>query len=99
MDVLQKWRPFMALSPSICPLCGKEGESGGHIFLHCESAMKVWNFFRQRLANQFPMPKLIGDLIHQWGSGMGGGKKKAFSKALFQGVVWGLWKERNRRVF
>lgn len=41
MDVLQRRRPYMALSPLVCCLCGKNEESGNHIFIHCPFSYKV----------------------------------------------------------
>lgn len=54
----------MVLSPSICHLCGKVGEMGSHLFLHCDFTLQVWNYFKQWLSLQFSMPKLVGDLAH-----------------------------------
>ncbi|KAJ9698204.1 hypothetical protein PVL29_007339 [Vitis rotundifolia] len=34
-DMLQLRRPYKALSPDICVLCMKHGESVDHLFLHC----------------------------------------------------------------
>ncbi|KAJ9682711.1 hypothetical protein PVL29_018607 [Vitis rotundifolia] len=34
-DMLQLRRPYKALSPDICVLCMKQGESVDHLFLHC----------------------------------------------------------------
>lgn len=35
----------MALSPSVCCLCGKDGELGNHLFRHCIFATKLCRFF------------------------------------------------------
>lgn len=45
MDVLQRRLLFMALSPSICHLCGRDKESGDHIFINCHYSRKVWCYF------------------------------------------------------
>ena len=34
-DLLQLRRPHKAISPDICKLCMKQGESADHLFLHC----------------------------------------------------------------
>lgn len=33
MDMLLRRHPYMALSPSVCCLCGKNEENGNHIFI------------------------------------------------------------------
>ena len=38
-DLLQLRRPHKALSPDICKLCMKQGESVDHLFLHCSVAL------------------------------------------------------------
>ena len=38
-DLLQFKRPYKALSPDICKLCMKQGESVDHLFLHCSVAL------------------------------------------------------------
>lgn len=48
----------------------------------------------------FVMPEKIEDLFHQWGGDIVKGVRgKMFIHALLQGILWGLWKERKRRVF
>lgn len=37
-------------------------------------------------------------LISQWGGGVKGKRDKMFFKSLAQGVLWGIWKEINRRI-
>lgn len=91
----------MAFSPSICPLCRNEGESETHLFLHCEFSSKVWSFFQHSLSLHFVMMEKIENLFHQWG-GEGivkGGRGKLFIHTLLQGILWGLWKGRNKRIF
>ncbi|RVW96993.1 hypothetical protein CK203_032308 [Vitis vinifera] len=42
-DMLQVRRPYKALSPDICILCMKHGESADHIFLHCSLTIGLWH--------------------------------------------------------
>lgn len=101
MDVLQHKRPFMALSPFMCPLCRKDGESGNQIFLHCSYSSKVWIYFLRALSWNLVMPDSVEGLFHIWEGGgvVKGAKGKIFIHALLQGILWGLWKERNNRIF
>ncbi|KAJ9689230.1 hypothetical protein PVL29_014744 [Vitis rotundifolia] len=42
-DLLQLRRPYKALSPDICKLCMRNGESVDHLFLHCPLTMGLWH--------------------------------------------------------
>lgn len=39
------------------------------------------------------------DVIRQWGWGVKEVRGKTFLKATIHGIVWGIWKERNERIF
>ena len=42
-DLVQRWNPNMALSPSWCVLCWKQNETIDHLLMHCEITTKLWN--------------------------------------------------------
>ncbi|RVW35166.1 putative ribonuclease H protein [Vitis vinifera] len=42
-DLLQLRRPYKALSPDICKLCMKHGETVDHLFLHCSLTIGLWH--------------------------------------------------------
>ena len=42
-DMLQLRRPYKALSPDICILYMKHGESANHLFLHCSLMIGLWH--------------------------------------------------------
>lgn len=83
----------------MCSLCRLDAEFENHIFLHCTYTTKVWNFFRQVMSLHFVVPESVEDLFCQWGRGAKGPQGKMFLEVILLGVVWGIWKERNRRVF
>lgn len=49
MDMLQRRRPFMHLSPHWCSLCYEDGESVHHIFLHWSFTFRIWSYFLSRM--------------------------------------------------
>lgn len=99
MDVLQRRRPYMALSPSVCCLCHISEESGNHIFIHCLFSYGIWSYFMQGLSLCFVMPESFCEILCQWGVGVFGQRGCMFFLTLLHGIVWGIWKERNRIIF
>lgn len=70
------------------------------MFLHCNVASRVSNYFLSPLSMVFVMSKSICDIFWLWGVGVKGGHSHIFFHALLQGIItWGIWKERNRKIF
>lgn len=86
MDVLEKIRPFLCISPSIFPLCRMGAESGNHIFIHCGFTSKVSNFFKDGHNLYFVMPESVDSLFRMWGRGAKGKQGKMFLKVILPGV-------------
>lgn len=91
----------MCLSPNICVLCGLDGESRNHLFLHCSYARRIWTHFFEGMNLNWVMPENIKGFLSSWGrvGGARGKKGKLFKDAVVQGIMWGIWKERNWRIF
>ncbi|RVX19565.1 Bifunctional purple acid phosphatase 26 [Vitis vinifera] len=99
-DMLQVRRPYKALSPDICILCMKHGESADHLFLHCSLTIGLWYRLFQLTKTDWVPPRSIFDMMSIKFNGFGSSKRgivlwQAASIALIQ-VVW--W-ERNTRIF
>ena len=63
IEMLQKRRPFMSLSPHWCVLCKKELESTNHLFLHCSFAEIIWSYFLSNQSRMWVMPESLVDAI------------------------------------
>ncbi|RVW16209.1 Transposon TX1 uncharacterized 149 kDa protein [Vitis vinifera] len=99
-DMLQVRRPYKALSPDICILCMKHGESADHLFLHCSLTIGLWHRLFQLAKLDWVSPRSIYDMMSIKFKGFGNSKRgivlwQAASIALIR-VVW--W-ERNARIF
>ena len=99
-DMLQVRRPYKALSPDICILCMKHGESADHLFLHCSLTIGLWHRLFQLAKMDWVPLRSIYDMMTIKFKGFGNSKRgivlwQAASIALIR-VVW--W-ERNARIF
>ncbi|RVW53692.1 putative ribonuclease H protein [Vitis vinifera] len=99
-DMLQVRRPYKALSPDICILCMKHGESADHLFLHCSLTIGLWHRLFQLAKLDWVSPRSIYDMMSIKFKGFGNSKRgivlwQDASIALIR-VVW--W-ERNARIF
>ncbi|CAN1220450.1 Putative ribonuclease H protein At1g65750 [Linum perenne] len=85
--------------PNRCVMCGADAESIFHLFRECEFATQVWSIFSSRLSVFGPFPRSLKEWLWAWkGLNCGLDFEPCF-KMLLHGVLWGLWGERNNRVF
>ena len=98
-DVLQRKRPFQCLFPNWCVMCKRELESSTHLFLQCEFAkslwLKVWREFGLALVTLDNILDLLKVCTHaRWNKLV-----RALWVLVVRAVLWGIWKERNSRIF
>ena len=62
-DMLQLRRPYKTLSPDICILCMKHGESTDHLFLHCFLTMGLWHRLFQLAKMDWVPSRSIFDML------------------------------------
>lgn len=89
MDMLQRRRPYIPLSPHWCSLCYKNRELIHHIFLHWSFSHKIWCYFLVRIGLYWVMPKEIRHLFSSWtwyGSNV---RSKLFGECLLYGEYGG----------
>ncbi|RVW64166.1 Transposon TX1 uncharacterized 149 kDa protein [Vitis vinifera] len=74
-DMLQVRRPYKALSPDICILCMKHGESTDHLFLHCSLTIGLWHRLFQLAKLDWVSPRSIYDMMSIKFKGFGNSKR------------------------
>ncbi|RVW63734.1 LINE-1 retrotransposable element ORF2 protein [Vitis vinifera] len=74
-DMLQVRRPYKALSPDICILCMKHGESADHIFLHCSLTIGLWHRLFQLAKMDWVPARSILDMMYIKFNGFGSSKR------------------------
>jgi hypothetical protein len=82
-----------------CCMCKKNGESIDHLLLHCYVARVVWSSFYSLFQVEWVMPRRVLDLFSGWGTLLGRGHVTRLWKRIPLCVMWGLWRERNARLF
>ncbi|RVW80860.1 putative ribonuclease H protein [Vitis vinifera] len=99
-DLLQLRRPYKALSPDICKLCMKHGETVDHLFLHCSLTIGLWHRLFQSAKMDWVSPRSISDMLASNFNGFGFSKRGI---VLWQNaciaLMWVVWRERNARIF
>lgn len=87
------------VSMNRCVMCNQEEETIQHLFFNCSTASRVWN----DLAGCFVGSRIENRTIEDWIT-----HRKAVSttsigrkvwKVLAHAITWGIWQERNRRLF
>jgi len=82
-----------------CVMCKKHGESVDHLLLHCDVAWIVWSSFYRLFGVEWVMPSSVVDLLSAWGTLLVRGPVHRIWKQVHLCVLWGLWRERNSRLF
>ncbi|RVW92839.1 LINE-1 retrotransposable element ORF2 protein [Vitis vinifera] len=99
-DMLQLRRPYKAISPDICMLCMKQGETVDHLFLHCPLTMGLWYRLFQLTKIDWVPPRSIFDMLSTNFNGFGSSKRGiVLWQAACIALLWVVWRERNARIF
>lgn len=99
-DVLQKKRPNLFISPSMCVLCRNDEETMDHLFLHCKVARVLWSNLFSVGGLNWVAPRKAVSLLHITFKGLGGSKRgKCLWNCAILATWWVLWIERNARIF
>ncbi|CAN1748323.1 Putative ribonuclease H protein At1g65750 [Linum perenne] len=85
--------------PNRCALCGIDAESIHHLFRDCCFGLQVWSYLSSRLSLFGPLPCLVKDWLWAWKGLNYGSVFEPCVKMLLHGFLWGIWGERNGRVF
>jgi hypothetical protein len=80
-------------------MCKKHGESVNHLLLHCDVARVVWSYFYSLFGVEWVMPSSVLDLLSGWDTLLSRGSANRIWKQVPLCVLWGLWRERNSRLF
>ncbi|XP_021990003.1 uncharacterized protein LOC110886493 [Helianthus annuus] len=82
-----------------CPFCGEYAETCDHIFVSCHFAQVIWLVIAQWCNIQPVIAFSLKDLLDAHVVMAGSKKRKKVFSAIFQVVIWSIWKMRNAVVF
>lgn len=85
--------------PNRCELCQKEEESVDHLFFHCSYTWEIWCKIWEKWKINWVMNKSIKDIIWQWNFPTNCQIIKNLWSLTLPMICWGIWKERNNRIF
>ncbi|KAK9086501.1 hypothetical protein Syun_028895 [Stephania yunnanensis] len=98
-EKLQRRMPHLFISPHCCFMCMMESENVNHLFFQCNVACQVWDrwdvFSGGLVSNPRSMfgLKAISDRL------IGKSRRKHIIGVATLAILWGLWLERNKRLF
>ncbi|XP_026384730.1 uncharacterized protein LOC113280301 [Papaver somniferum] len=84
---------------TICSLCNREEETKYHIFLRCDLAKQVFDYFVKACHVNWNLPAAVFDLFQYWKGVVLNGKMKEVLEELIYAILWHLWKTRNNMTF
>lgn len=88
--------------PNWCCFCQADGETSGHLFIHCSVAVKLWNYMLARFNVMWVQPLSLKSLFSCWCSqslknrsdiGVGAWK------LILATICWSIWVECNGHIF
>nr|XP_009599592.1 uncharacterized protein LOC104095219 [Nicotiana tomentosiformis] len=59
-----------------CSLCGKDGESASHLFIHCPVTTQLWHLYLHLAGISWTMPNNTTSLLSSWNNGGANIKQK-----------------------
>nr|CAN60781.1 hypothetical protein VITISV_022451 [Vitis vinifera] len=85
--------------PNRCFLCKNEEETIDHLLLFCEKTRMLWLLILSLFGVQWVMHSSVKRNLLGWHGSFVGKKREKAWRAAPLGLMWTIWKERNKRVF
>ncbi|KAL5711436.1 hypothetical protein ACHQM5_021892 [Ranunculus cassubicifolius] len=82
-----------------CVMCKLEEETCDHLFLECSVARKIWDSLEMGCDGNLNFSLDLKRFILHNGSPALTDIGKLYWEFVFHATIWGIWLERNRRVF
>ena len=82
-----------------CCLCKKDLEDRDHLFLNCNYSQKVWNYILIFWNIAWVHHNKIEHCFQSWTCPTKDSNVEFLWKITLPHLWWGIWKERNNRIF
>ena len=98
-EVLQRKRPFQCLHPSWCVMCKQDQKSFIRLFLQGKYARMLWLKVLSKFGVAWDVLNNILILLHGPPNARSSNKIRDLWVCVVWDVLWGIWNERNSRIF
>lgn len=85
--------------PNICILRKKKSESVDHMIIHCDFTRQIWSHFLSLFKMNWCFSNKTLELYDQWHQVFKGYEINFLWSWVMSHICWGVWKERNNRIF
>lgn len=99
LDLLQKKRPNMCLSPHVCCLCLGSGETISHLLISCPFVFFIWSWFSSLFGYRWTPSSSVVNLFDPTFYRQPTVRGRIMWRATRAAVLWSVWEERNNRIF
>ncbi|KAJ0568314.1 putative RNA-directed DNA polymerase [Helianthus annuus] len=87
------------IGSSGCPLCNEHSESSEHLFVACHFSQAIWLGIAQWCKIAPLIMFSLKDVLDIRYAVSGSKRKKKIINAIFQVVIWSIWRLRNEVIF
>ncbi|XP_026437396.1 uncharacterized protein LOC113335585 [Papaver somniferum] len=71
-----------------CVFCNTEIENAEHLFLHCNFAFKIWDYFIKSFHISWPIPATVLQLFEAWNWNVLHGRSKQIWDIIHYALIW-----------
>jgi hypothetical protein len=86
-------------APRVCVGCVGNVETSSHLFLHCPSAISIWNEVFRWLGVEVVMPPNLFVLFESFRSSAKNARARNGYLMIWHATLWSIWKVINNTIF
>lgn len=88
---------FIAIQPTIWPICKQNEDTQQHIFLKCPATKAIWTYYANILNGPTPKNQHIRQYLLEWWMQVSEKTMEGKLMQIVPGIIlWNIWKEYNK---